>query len=145
MLNTSVTFIMWLGDTQWVSYLIADNWLICRLCAQCMISNNNINSGSLRRCVCHYFLQNNVLLTSIIRFSFSDIPNFQGHGKCYELWPSFQQITLTSILIFQDITKLHPIIVSYCVVANLVYLICLLYQISDRNCLQHNSRYINYQ
>ena len=82
MLNTSVTFIMWLGDTQWISYLIADNWLICRLCAQCMISNNNINSGSLRRCVCHYFLQNNVLLTNIIRFSFSDIPNFQGHGKC---------------------------------------------------------------
>ena len=43
-----------------VSYLLADNWLICRLRAQCMISNNNINSGSLRRCVCRYFLRNNV-------------------------------------------------------------------------------------
>ena len=43
-----------------VSYLLADNWLICRLRAQCMISNNNINSDSLRRCVCRYFLRNNV-------------------------------------------------------------------------------------
>ena len=24
-----------------VSYLLADNWLMCRLCAQCTISNNN--------------------------------------------------------------------------------------------------------
>ena len=40
-----------------VNYLLADNWLIFRLCAQCMFSNNNINSGSLRRCVCRYFLE----------------------------------------------------------------------------------------
>ena len=25
-----------------VSYLLADNWLICRLCVQCMISNSNV-------------------------------------------------------------------------------------------------------
>ena len=34
--------------------------LVSYLHPQCMISNNNINSGSLRRCVCRYFLQNNV-------------------------------------------------------------------------------------
>ena len=34
-----------------VSYLLADKWLICRLCVQCLISNNNNNSGSLQRCV----------------------------------------------------------------------------------------------
>ena len=43
-----------------ISYLLADDKLICRLCARCMISNNNINSGSLRQRVCRYFLQNNV-------------------------------------------------------------------------------------
>ena len=43
-----------------VTYLLTDNWPICRLCVQCMISNNNcIDSGSLWRCVCRYFLQNN--------------------------------------------------------------------------------------
>ena len=30
-----------------VSYLLADNELICILCMQCMISYNNITSGSL--------------------------------------------------------------------------------------------------
>ena len=39
-----------------VSYLLADKLQICRLRAQCMIDNNN--SGSLRRCVSRYFLQN---------------------------------------------------------------------------------------
>ena len=43
-----------------VSYLLADKWLICRLRAQCMLSNNNINSGSLGLCACRCFLQNNV-------------------------------------------------------------------------------------
>ena len=43
-----------------VSYLLADNWLICRMYTQCMILNSNSNSGSLRQCVCCYFLQNNV-------------------------------------------------------------------------------------
>ena len=41
-----------------VSYLL--DWPISRMRAQCMISNKNINSGSLRWCVCRYFLQNNV-------------------------------------------------------------------------------------
>ena len=36
------------------------SYLICRLSAQCMISNSNTNSGFWRRCVCRYFLQNNV-------------------------------------------------------------------------------------
>ena len=27
-----------------VSYLLADNWLICRLCEQCMISNSKVKS-----------------------------------------------------------------------------------------------------
>jgi len=43
-----------------VSYPLADNWLICWLRAQCMISNDNINLGSLRWCVCCLFHQNNV-------------------------------------------------------------------------------------
>ena len=34
-----------------VSYLLADSRLIRRLRAQCMISKNNVNSGSLRRCL----------------------------------------------------------------------------------------------
>ena len=57
-----------------VSYLLADNWLICRLCAQCMISNNSINSSFLKRCICRYhgFRQNDVLRkTIIIRFLWS--------------------------------------------------------------------------
>ena len=85
-----------------VSYLLADNWLICRLRAQCMISNNNINSGSLRRCVCPYFLQSNV---TIIRFGFCDILNNQGLGKCYQPRPSAWLITFISALIIPDITK----------------------------------------
>jgi len=65
------------------SYLLADNWLISRLHAQCMISNNNCNnSGSLRRCVCRYFLQT-MYTNIIIRFGFCDVPNNQGLGKCY--------------------------------------------------------------
>ena len=46
-----------------VTYLLTDNWPICRLCMQCIIPitiNYCINSGSLWRCVCRYFLQNNV-------------------------------------------------------------------------------------
>ena len=35
-----------------------DNGLICRLHAQCIISNNN--SGSVRPFICCYLLQNNV-------------------------------------------------------------------------------------
>ena len=49
-----------------------------------MISNSNINTGSLLRCVCCYFLQNNVLKNNFFRVSFSDILNKQGLGKCYQ-------------------------------------------------------------
>ena len=42
---------------------------------------------------------------TIIRFGFCDIRNNQGLGKCHQLWPSAQLITLTSTLINPDITK----------------------------------------
>ena len=90
-----------------VSYLLADNLLICRLRAQCMISNNNINSGSLRLCVCHYFLQNNVIIIKQLLDSrgFCDILNDQGLGKCYQPRPLARLVTLTSTLIIPHITK----------------------------------------
>ena len=48
-----------------VSYLLADNWLICRLHAQCIISNleqcQNL-IGSMQQCIYHYLFQNNVLI-----------------------------------------------------------------------------------
>ena len=73
-----------------VSYLLADNLLVCRLRAQCIISNNNINSGSLRWCVCRYFLQNNVIIIKQLLDSrgFCDILNNQGLGQCYQPQPS---------------------------------------------------------
>ena len=59
----SLLLIFEIGTTcRLVSYLLTDNLLVCRLRAQCIISNNNINSGSLRWCVCRYFLQNNVII-----------------------------------------------------------------------------------
>ena len=51
--------------------MLADNWLICRLCAQCMIYNNNINSGSLRRFV--VVLVKTIYNKTIISFGFCDI------------------------------------------------------------------------
>ena len=86
-----------------VSYLLADNLIICRLRAQCMISNNNINSGSLRRCVC----QNNVIIIKQLLDSrgFCDILNNQGLGKCYQPRPSARLVTLTSTMIIPHITK----------------------------------------
>ena len=73
-----------------VSYLLTDNLLVCRLRAQCIISNNNINSGSLRWCVCRYFLQNNVIIIKQLLDSrgFCDILNNQGLGQCYQPQPS---------------------------------------------------------
>ena len=52
---------------------LADNWLICRLCAQCMIYNNNINSGSLRRFVVVFV--KTIYNKTIISFGFCDILN----------------------------------------------------------------------
>ena len=84
------------------SYLLAHNWLICRFRVQSIISNNNINSGSLRQCVGHYFLQNNSVI----------ILNNQGLSKCYQHRPLVRLITLTLTLIIPDITKLCPIIIT---------------------------------
>ena len=67
-----------------------------------MISNNNINSGSLRRCVCCYFLQYN---KTIIGWGFCDILNNQGLGNYNQPRPSARLITLTSTLIIPDFTK----------------------------------------
>ena len=97
-----------------VSFLLADNWLICRLREQCKISNNNINSGSLRRCVCRHFLQNNIYIyKTIIRFGFCDILNNQGRGKCYQARPSARLLTLPLPWLFRISEKPHPIIVYY--------------------------------
>ena len=106
-----------------VSYLLTDNWLIFRLHAQCMISNNStsVNSGSLRR---NAWFPITVLIRvpcdgvfvviffkttyneTIIRFAgFCDIINNQGLGKCYQPRPSGQLITLPLTLIIPDITK----------------------------------------
>ena len=65
-----------------VSYLLADNWLICRLRAKCMISTNNINSGSRHGVFVIIFFKTMYNKTTI-RFSFCDILNNQGLGKCY--------------------------------------------------------------
>ena len=82
-----------------------------------MISNNNINSGSLRRCLWRDFLENNVDYNkTIIRFRFCDILNNQGLGKCYQPQPSPRLITLISTLITvisPDITKTSFNIVYY--------------------------------
>ena len=44
-LAKSLSLILEISTTyRLVSYLLADNWLICRLCAQCMISKSNVNS-----------------------------------------------------------------------------------------------------
>ena len=56
---------------------------------------------------------------TIIRFGFCDILNSQGLGKCYQPWPSTRLITLTSTLIFLDITKA-----------------------SSNNCLEMESKYL---
>ena len=85
-----------------VSYLLADNGLICRLRAQCMISN--INSGFLQRIFVVIFFKS-MYNKTIIRSGFCDILSNQGLGKCYQLLPSAPLIILTSTLIIKDITK----------------------------------------
>ena len=78
--------------------------------AQCMISNNNITSDSLRRCVNFVvtFFKNN-----IIRFGFCDSLNNQGLSKYYQPRPSAWLITLTSTLIILDITKTSSNVIVY--------------------------------
>ena len=58
---------------------------MCRLRTQCMISSNNINSGSLQLCVCRCFFET-MCNKTIIRFGFCDILNNQGLGKCYKTY-----------------------------------------------------------
>ena len=59
---------------------------MCRLRTQCMISSNNINSGSLQLCVCPCFFKT-MYNKTIIRFGFCDILNNQGLGiKCYKTY-----------------------------------------------------------
>ena len=78
-----------------------------RLCAQCMISNNNyINDG-----VFGVIFFKTMCNKTIIRFCFCNILNNQGIGKCYQPRPSARLITVTSSLIIPDITKPHPIMV----------------------------------
>ena len=64
-----------------------------------MISNNTVNSGSLlnyyRVFVVVIFLET-MYNKTIVTFSFCDILNNQGLGKCYQPRPSAQLITLTS-------------------------------------------------
>ena len=85
-----------------VSYLLADNWLIFRLRAQCMIYNNNFN---LTQFVVVIFFKP-MYNKTVIRFGFCDILNNQRIGKCSYLFrPSGRLITLTSTLSIPDITK----------------------------------------
>ena len=72
-----------------VSYLLADNWLICRLHAQCMISNNNINSGRLLcDSVFVVIFFKTMYNKTIIKFGFCDILKNQGLGNCHQPRPS---------------------------------------------------------
>ena len=97
-----------------VSYLVADNWLICRLRTQCMLSNNNINLGSLQRCVCRYFFIKTMYNKTVIRYGFWDILNNEGPGKCHQPRPSAWLITLTPRpWLFGTSQKPHPIIIIY--------------------------------
>ena len=88
------------------SYLLADNWLICRLHTQCMISKCDVK---LVRCdgvfviIQMYTMYNK----TVIGFSVCDMQNNQGLGTCkfYQPQPLAWLITYTSTLIIPDITK----------------------------------------
>ena len=93
-----------------VSYLLADNWLICRLCVQCMISNNKnfiyqfrflvmvcLLLFSLKQCIIKRLLDLAFVISKIIKVSV--------HCKCYQPQPWAPLITLTLTLIIPDMTK----------------------------------------
>ena len=63
-----------------VSYLLADNWLVWRLRAQCKISKNNVNSVPCDGVFVAIIFKTTYNKT-IIRFSFCNILNNRGHGK----------------------------------------------------------------
>ena len=87
-----------------VSYVLADNWLISRMRAQCMISNKNSIQVPCEGVFVVIFFKT-MSNKTIILFGFCDTLNNQGLGKCYQPRPSAQLITLTSTLIIPDITK----------------------------------------
>ena len=86
------------------SYLLADNWLICRLHMQCMISKCDVK---LVRCDDVFVVIYTMYNKTVIRFGFCDFRNNQGLGTCkfYQPWPLALPITCTSTLIIPDITK----------------------------------------
>ena len=88
-----------------VSYTLADNWLICRLRAQCMIYNLAISIQVLCDGVFAVIFFKTMYNKTIIRWVFCDILNNQGLGKCYQPRSSGRLITLTETLIISDITK----------------------------------------
>ena len=66
-----------------VSYLLADNWLICRLCVQCMISIDNKFYTSIQvpcEGVFVIIFFKTMCKKTGIRFGFCDIQNNQGLG-----------------------------------------------------------------
>ena len=102
-------------------YLLADNWLICRLRVQCMISFwDECQMGSVWRCIVVIYFKTMYNKTIIIRFGFCDTQNNQGLDECYQSRPSARLITLTSTFnwLFRISQKPHPIqllfIIIYC-------------------------------
>ena len=66
-----------------VSYLLADNGLICRLHAAAMHEfREQCQIGPIRRCICRYF--KTMYNKTIIRFDFCDIRSNQGLGNKVE-------------------------------------------------------------
>ena len=93
-----------------VSYLLVDKWLIGRLRAQCMISTNNINSGSLSRVWLSLFSSKQCIIKQLW-IGFCNILNNEGLDECYQSRPSARLITLAS-------TLPHPVIANYLVDCN---------------------------
>ena len=74
-----------------VSYLLADIWLICRLLAKCMITNNRLCQFRFLATVCFSLFSSEQCIMKQNR----------GLGKSYQPRPSARLITLTSTLIIQ--------------------------------------------
>ena len=74
------------------SYLLGDNWLICRLHTQCMISKCNVK---LVRCDDVFVVIYTMYNKTVIRFGFCDFRDNQGLGTCkfYQPWPLAWLIT----------------------------------------------------
>ena len=63
-----------------VSYLLAGDWLICRLCMQCMISKSNVKLVLWDGVFVVIYFKTMYKNTIIVRFGFCDILNNQGPG-----------------------------------------------------------------